>query len=217
MTTNKKTMAWLGLAALALGAVTAQADPNASNNTGAFTVRITPNVDLGVTVDTSGSAWAGSADLDVTTALGAESLLGTGVKLTVAGDFSNQEFRLSAAALDTWALDTDETPGADSMRLYGMIGADQGAAPATGLFSGAGNLITTSVTSAGQAPGDESGNANHVYEFLTGQSPQYANVDGMAVTTARRLWLRANTPTTTTSDAQQRFTVTVTAMSGAGN
>lgn len=216
MKTNK-TAAWLGLAALALalGTTAAKADPNASNDSGAFTVRITPNVDLGVTVDTTGSAWAGSANLNVTMALNAESILGTGVLLTVAGDFNNQELQLTGAALDTWTLDTDDAAGADSMRLYAMIGANQASAPATGLFA-AGNLVTTTPTRAGQAQADEAGNTNHKYEFSSAQAPEYADVDGMAVTTARRLWLRANTPTTTSSDAQQRFTVTVTAVTGTG-
>ena len=218
MKTNK-TKGWLGLAALvvALGVTAAKADPNSANNTGTFTVRITPNVDLGVTVDTTGSAWAGSANLDVTTALNSESILGTGVLLTVAGDFNNQELLLNAAALDTWTLDTDETPEADKIRLYALVGANQTSAPASSLFNGTANLLTTSGLPAGQAQADESGDSNHKFEFLTGQSPEYAQIDGMAVTTARRMWLRANTPSTTSTDAQARFTVTVTAMSGAGN
>ena len=219
MTTKTKTKAWLGLAALALalGVTAAKADPNSSNNTGTFTVRITPNVDLGVTVDTTGSAWVGSANLDVTTALNAESLLGTGVLLTVAGDFNNQEFALNATALDTWTLDTDETPELDKVRLYALIGANQSAAPASSLFNGTANLLGATPVNAGQAQANEGGDSTHIYEFLTAQSPEYAQIDGMAVTTARRMWLRANTPTTTSTDAQARFTVTVTAISGAGN
>ena len=213
-----KTTAWLGLAALALvlGVTAAKADPNNANNTGTFTVRITPNVDLGVTVDTSGSAWAGSANLDVAVALNAESILGTGVKLTIAGDFSNQELLLSATNLDTWTLDADETPGADSMRLYAMVGADQGTAPGSGLFAGAGNLLTGTPVRAGQAQANETGDSAHTYEFSTGAGAVYADIDGMAVAAARRLWLRANTPTTTTTDEQARFTVTVTAVTGRG-
>ena len=224
MTTNEKTAAWLGLAAraalaalaLALGVTAAKADPNNGNNTGTFTVRITPDVDLGVTVDTTGAAWAGSANLDVTMAVAAESILGTGVKLTVAGNFNNQELLLSATNLDTWTLDADETPGADSLRLYAMVGANQATAPGSALFNGATNLLGGTPARAGQAQADEGGDNTHKYEFATGAGAVYADVDGMAVSTARRLWLRANTPSTTSTDEQARFTVTVTAVTGRG-
>ncbi len=214
-----KSVKWLGLAALALalGVSAAKADPNNANNTGTFTVRITPDVDLGVTVNTSGAAWAGSANLDVTVALSAESILGTGVLLTVAGDFNNQELLLSATNLDTWTLDADETPGTDSMRLYAMVGANQATAPGSALFNGVTNLLSGTPARAGQAQADEGADATHKYEFATGAGAVYADVDGMAVATARRLWLRANTPSATSTDEQARFTVTVTAVSGRGN
>src|SRR5688500_4577177 len=97
----------LGLAFLgSLGAWAA--DPVASNNSGSFQVRITPNVDLGVLVDTAGAAWAGDTDLYTDLEPGQEKLLGTAVKLSVAGNFNKQEFEISAVKLDTWDLDTDE-------------------------------------------------------------------------------------------------------------
>ena len=202
---------------LALGASSAWAlDPVATNNSGTFTVRITPNVDLGVTVDTTGSAWAGGANLDTSMDLSAEKILGTGVKLTVAGNFQNQEFQLGGANAAVWTLDVDETLAQDQMQLHGMIGADQTAAPATALFNGALNLITTTAKRAGQVQADEAGNLNHEYEFSTAQAPEYADVDGMAVAAARRLWLRAKTPNTSSTDAQQAFVVTVTAVTGVG-
>lgn len=204
------------LLALLAAAAPARADLTPANDSGAFTVRLTPNVDLGVIVDTTGAAWAGSADLDAALAMNAESVLGTGVKLTLVGTFNLQELTLEAAALDTWTLDADETPTNDRLRLYGLVGANQASAPASSLFNGTANLVTALPLRAGQAQADEGGNTNHAYEFSSSEAPQYADVDDMAVGAERRLWLRVNTPPQTSSEAQQRFVLTVTAVSGAG-
>lgn len=204
------------LLALLAAAAPARADLSPANDSGVFTIRLTPNVDMGVIVDTSGAAWAGSANLDTVLAMNAESILGTGVKLTIVGDFNIQELTLSAAALDTWTIDSDETPTNDALRLYGLVGADQAAAPSSALFNGAANLVTTSAVRVGQAQANEGGDTGHAYEFSTGQTPQYADADNMPVGAARRLWLRANTPPQSSTDEQQRFVLTVTAVTGAG-
>ena len=208
------------LPALALSLLAAPApvlaDPNPGNDTGQFTLRLSPNVDMGVVIDTAGAAWAGAADLDAVLPLNSESVLGTGVKLTIVGTFNLQELTLSAAALDTWTLDADETPEPDKLRLYALIGADQASAPSGALFAGAANLVGAGALQAGQAQADEAGDSNHRYEFATAAAPQYADADDLPVGAVRRLWLRANTPTLTASDQQQRFTLTVTAVSGAG-
>ena len=201
-------------AVLGLGAASAWADTNPANDFGVFTVRIQPNVDLGVTVDTTGSAWEGSADLDITMDLGGQKRLDTGVKLTVAGNFSKQELQLTGAALNTWTLNAAETDVQDKIQLHALIGADQAAAPAYNLFDGVGNLVTTTPARAGQPQANEAGDTNHTYEFATGQAPEYSDVDDMAVGQMRRLWLRSIAPTTTTVDTQQAFTVTVTALTG---
>lgn len=206
----------LSVLALLTAPSAALADNNTANDTDTFIVRLSPSVDLGVIVDTAGAAWAGSSDLDAAMAMGAESVLGTGVKLTVTGNFNVQELVLEGAALDTWTLDADETPTNDQLRVYALIGADQAAAPASALFDGAQNLVTTTPTRAGQVQADEGGNLNHAREFSTGQAPQYADVDDMPVGAVRRLWLRANTPPQSSVDQQQRFVLTVTAVSGAG-
>ena len=187
-------------------------------DTGSFVIRIQPNVDVGVTVDTTGAAWAGDTDLNLNSGdLNTTYLLGTGVLLTVTGNFSNQELTLEAAKQNTWNLDTDEVASADDLRLYAMIGANQGTAPAAANITTAGNLLTTGAVFAGQASGAEDGSGGGTYEFTSATSPQYQDVDGLAVGTTRRLWLRADTPLTTTTDAQQAFTITVTAYSGTTN
>ncbi|MDO8756532.1 MAG: hypothetical protein Q7J64_00845, partial [Elusimicrobiota bacterium] len=148
--------------------------------------------------------------------LGTDTLLDSSIGIAMAGNFANQELTLTGVALNTWALDTDEVDAVDQMRLYAMFGNDSTpATPAIGDFAGAGNLITGSVVRAGQAQADEGGNLNHTYELSTGHA-EYADVDGMPSTATRRLWLRARTPNTTTTSGQAGFTVTVTAVTGAG-
>ena len=218
MNTRLKTMKTvMTAAALALMTATfAYADANPANDSGSFTVRITPNVDLGVVVDTTGANWVGTSTTleDLTSDLGTDTLLDLSIGIAMAGNFANQELTLTGVALNTWQLDTDEVDAADQMRLYAMFGNDSTpASPGVGDFAGAGNLITGSVTRAGQVQADEGGDTNHVYELPTGHA-EYGEVDGMPSTATRRLWLRARTPSTTSTSGQAGFTVTVTAVTG---
>lgn len=204
------------LSGLLLAALPARADSDPSNDSDNFTISLLPVVDVGVIIDTTGAAWAGDSDLDVDMEMAAEKLLTAGVKLTVVGNFNNQELQLAGAANNTWTLDTDESRPLDELSLAALIGADQGTAPASALFNGTQNLVTATPTRAGQTQANEAGDSGHVYEFSTSQSPQYADVDGMNVGAIRRLWLRAKTPTLTSSADEQQFTITVTAVSGTG-
>jgi len=173
-------------------------------------------VDVGVTVDTTGSAWSGDTDLYVDMDLASSKLLTTGVKLTIEGDFQDQELQLQGAANNTWQLDTDESRPIDELTLYAQIGSSPGSTP--GDITGATNIITTSAKRAGQpqvneVPADET---SHVFEFLSTDGPRYADVDHMAVNAVRRLWLKAMTPVLTSTSEEQQFTVTVTALTGPG-
>src|SRR3990167_793827 len=206
-------------AALALMTATAaKADSNPANDSGSFTVRITPNVDLGGTGDTAGSNWVGSSNLDVTQDLGTDKILGTPIGIAMAGNFANQELTLTGVALNTWVLDTDEVDAVDQMRLYALFGVSPvvSGSPSEATFNGVANLIKTSATRAGQAQADESGDTNHAYELTSAGGGEYADVDGMPSTATRKLWLRARTPNTTSTDGQAAFTVTVTAVTGVG-
>jgi hypothetical protein len=221
MNTKVKWTALALCAALLTFTGKAWADANPANDSGSFIIRIQPNVDLGVTVDTSDAGWTDGGNLDLTADLNSTSILNTGVLLTVAGDFSNQELTLQGAANNSWSLDADEAPAEDQLRLYAMIGLNQNTAPAAGSISaafGSLNLIGTSAVRAGQAQPDEAANddTGKVYEFANAAGTQFQDVDGMAVGTTRRLWLRADTPPMTTSADQQTFTITVTAVTGTG-
>ena len=222
-TKAKTVKAMMMTAALALLTSAAYADTNPANDSASFTVRITPNVDLGVTVDTTGSKWVGSSNLDVTQDLGTDKLLADGfpIGVAMAGNFNNQELTLTGAALNTWALDTNDADDVDKVRLFALFAKNASAtSPIVSDFNGAANLITTTPTRAGQPQADEAGDSNHVYELPIAHA-EYAgapngDVDGMSATATRKLWLRSSTPSTSSTDAQAAFTVTVTAVSGAG-
>jgi hypothetical protein len=204
------------IAAATMTATLAKADSNPANDSATFTVRITPNVDLGVTVDTTGAAWAGSSNLDVTAALATDTLLTVPVSIAMAGNFNNQELTLTGAALNTWLLDTDEIDVADQMGLYGMFGNNTSpTSPTTGEITGVTNLITPTPTRAGQIQANEGGDTGHVYELANAHS-EAQDVDGRSASDTFKLWLRARTPSTTTDGGQMAFTVTVTAVTGAG-
>src|SRR5437867_4369218 len=108
MGTKKFKAAALAAAVAMMSASAAHADTNPANDSGTFTVRITPNVDMGVTVDTTGSAWVGSANLDVVEDLGTDKILSAPISITMQGNFNKQELTLTGIALNTWVLDTDE-------------------------------------------------------------------------------------------------------------
>ena len=210
------TTAMLTTALALMAATAAYADSNPANDSGSFTVRITPNVDLGVTVDTTGAAWAGSANLDVSQDLGTDKLLDVPVSIAMAGNFNNQELQLTGAALNTWTLDTDEVDNVDQLRLYAMFGNNTTpTTPAVGEITGAGNLITTVAKRAGQVQADEATDNNHVYELPQAHS-EYQDVDGRSASDTFKLWLRSHTPSTSSTDEQAAFTVTVTAVTGVG-
>ncbi|MCM2305357.1 MAG: hypothetical protein NDJ72_11680 [Elusimicrobia bacterium] len=222
MNTKMRTLkAALLSAALALLAPTAaHADANPGNDSGSFTIRITPNVDLGVVVDTTGANWAGtSANLeDLTSNLGTDTRLDAPISIAMAGNLNNQELTLTGVALNTWQLDTDEVDVQDQLRLYALFGVAPvvSGSPSVASFDGTANLITTSAKRAGQVQADEGGDTNHTFELPSGGGGEYADVDGMLSTATRKLWLRARTPTYSSTDGQAAFTGTVTAVTGIG-
>jgi len=215
MTSAKKT-GWtflsgaLTLACFAGNAMAADAD------SGQFIIRILPQIDVGVTVNTTGAAWVDGGDLDLNNAaMDTQYVMYTGVTITMAGDFNNQELTLEATTSDSWTLDTDETATANQLRLYAMAGEYQTTAPAQASFDGTQNLLTGSAVRVGQTQPNESGDTGHVYELAYADTG-YEDMDGMVVGTQRTLWLRAGTPASTVSDEAQAWTITVTAVTGTG-
>jgi hypothetical protein len=220
------TAAVVAVGLLSLGAAGAWADSNNLNNSGTFVIRIQPNVDVGVQVETTGtgwtSAWPGLQSLNVSMDLGAEQVLATGVKLTILGNVNNQEVELKGDdSAATWKLvGSDATSLEDKLRLAALIGKDQDVPPDTTLFDNSADdqLITTAGVPAGQATdkegeGDENNGTKH-YEMLTTAGDKYEDVDTMHVGYTRRLWLRVKTPPSSSVSDQQAITVIVTALNG---
>lgn len=197
--------------------ISAGADSNPGNDSDQLVIRILPSIDLGVTVDTTGSAWVDGGNLDISgAAMNSSHVMFTGVRVQVTGSFNKQELTIEGVGLDTWSLDTDESAEDDKLRLYGMFGEYQLTAPASSDFNGANNLITNSAQNVGQTNPNEVGDTNHNFELDLADTG-YQDMDDMKVGTQRTLWLRADMPTQTSSDQTQRFTITVTAVSGGPN
>ncbi len=224
MTKTKKTGWTLAAALIALGCLggPARADSDPGNNSGSFIIRITPNIDLGVLVNTDGAALIGSSDLSIVADLGSIKRLGTPVELLTLGNFDNQELTLEVLQQDTWTVDASAgSSEIDALQLFALIGQEQTTTLATEVDFETGvadHLIITTPLNVGQADGDESTDGlNHRFEFdAVSGGVKYEDMDAMIANTPRQLWLSAVIPTNTTVAAEQKFLITVTALSGVG-
>ena len=198
-----------------LGATAAMA---AAPDSDSLTVRITPNVDLGVDIDT-GTARFNHADapgdLDIPLDTNATSYLISPASVTITGNFGSQEVEVvGQVSAGGWSLDTDEAIGADSLQVYALFAVSKDTSPFESDFAGANNLVTTSPQMAGQPTGDEATpETNTRYEKAVGMD-QGANMDNLPVSTLRQLWLRLDTPSSTSIDSAMDMTVTLTAKNG---
>ena len=108
-TRNKTTWAVLAALALMLGmSSNAAADPVGSNDTGTFIIRITPNVDLGVLVDTLGAGWKDGGNLRIVVCHAVSLLLIAviaGMGMADGGDFAGTKALLAyAPAQAVWLV-----------------------------------------------------------------------------------------------------------------
>ncbi|PCI37694.1 MAG: hypothetical protein COB53_05790 [Elusimicrobia bacterium] len=198
----------------------AKADINPANDSASFVIRVLPQIDLGVVVDTSGAAWIGSSDLSMTPNLGSQQRLGTPVTLTIVGNLNNQELTLSALALDTWTVDTDASATEqNALQIYALVGRDQTGVLATDADYDTGtsaHLITTSDLPVGQPIIDEgAATGNNFFEFIPADGAKYDDVDNMKVGTVRKLWMSTMIPSDVTVEGEQKFQITVQAVFGA--
>ncbi len=209
----------LGLV-LGMAAGRAWADPNTSNDKDSLTITIQPNVDLGVDVDTTTTKFvAAGGNLTGTMALGATDYLVSPASVTILGNFSNQEVQLQAAGLNTWAVDEDETAGADSVQVYALFAVNKTSRPVEGEFgSDSGrHQVKAGVQTAGEPVGAATENNDRTdnrYEINNADMTSGTEMDGIAVGVLKQLWLRLDAPPTTTSDEDQRIVVTLTAVNG---
>ena len=228
MKTNKKAMTW-ALAALALlltGVGAWAADPNAENTDAVLTVRITPNADYGVTIDTANVFDTGSV-LD----LGALNLYSSTYTLkpatvTITGTVSKntgsglggQELDVAASILTAngWVFDqsptTDQTSGeVDALAMFLLMSPTTlSEAPSGASFTDAGAAAQVTAAAAGSQTsltyrGGGLGGAGTKFEFGG------TDLDQMSVGDKRHLWMYFRLPSETSTGNAQDIAVTLTA------
>ena len=225
MTTKRMMTGLLALLVTAMTGVSAlAADPNAANTEDGLTVRITPNADYGVTIDTANVGVAGDV-ID----LGAMDLYTStfNVKpatVTVTGTVSKrganggQELDVTAAVLTAngWIFDptptTDATSGAvDELAMFLLMSdTTLSASPGGASFTDAG--VAAQVTSG--AVGTQT---SHTYRAggLGGAGSKFefggVDLDQMSVGNKRHLWMYFRLPSETSTGSAQDIAVTLTA------
>ena len=209
----------LAMGSLALWGVQAQAaDPDLDS----LTITITPTTDLGVDVDTTTTRLNDTdtpGTMSLSMQLGATAYFVSPATVTILGTFNNQEVQLKAACLDSWAIDADETAGADQVQVYALFSVDKTSRPVELEFEQGGDarhLVTGTNKEAGETAGSENDDlTGNQYEIAAANTMAGGtNMDNLAVGTQKQLWIRVDTPPTSTSEDQQRVQVTLTAVSG---
>ncbi|HAH07719.1 MAG TPA: hypothetical protein DCM05_14560 [Elusimicrobia bacterium] len=220
MKTKVKAMGLLlAMGIAALGVMQAQAaDPDLDS----LTITIQPATDLGVDVDTTTARLSDTdtpGTMSLTMQLGATAYLVSPASVTILGTFNNQEVQLKAACLDSWAIDADETAEADKVQVYALFSVDKASRPVELEFAQGGDarhLVTGTNKEAGETAGSENDDlAGNQFEIAAANTMAGGtNMDNLAVGTQKQLWIRVDTPPTSTSEDQQRVQVTLTAVSG---
>jgi hypothetical protein len=139
--------------------------------------------------------------------------------VTILGNYNNQEVQLSAACLDSWAIDTDEIAKADKVQLYALFSVNKASRPVE-LEFGQGadrrHLVTSAVKVAGEAQGSEvDANTGNQFEIAAANAMTGGtSMDNLPVGAQKQLWMRVDAPPTSNSEDQQRLMVTLTAVNG---
>ena len=223
MNATKKTLgAVLALTVLVLGATGAWAiDPDSTNNLAKIKVRITPNADYGVQIDTTNVQGTDSGIID----LGALSLAASTwtvrpATVTILGTVSarggngGQELDMVVDLAGTaWLI--DPTPATDG------IGATTDELSGFVLFSGTGLSVAPSGTDFGNATANAGITADAESYHVGGNSgagTRFENqtgggvdMDQLSATNARHMWMYFRLPPTTSTGAAQELTLTLTA------
>ena len=215
--TTKMTWALAALTALCLGTGSAWAsDPDATNDTDQIRIRITPNADYGVEIDTGNLPMAGGfIDLGslslyqstYTLKPGTVTILGTVSKSASNPTTTGQELDVTAAITGGWTFDatptTDATSGSlDELAMFLLFSnTSLSAAPSSADFAaGTAGVTVTSAVRAGASSG-------------TGTKYAYGAtaMDNLSTGNQRHMWTYFRLPDTTSSAGSQDVTVTLTA------
>ena len=218
---NKQWMAVMaaGVLALTLGAGRAYADAVPTNNSDSLSIQITPSVDFGVDLTTSGAVMESGTGLSVTAGLNTSQFLSDAATMALLGDFNNQEVSVSAVGLDTWTVDTDETGSADQVIVYALFSTTSKSARPTStefLEGTALHQVTGTAKFAGEPSGAENnGGGDNSFEHYAMSAS--ADMDNLVLSAERSLWLQLDMPTSTTVTADQRIQITLSADTGVDN
>ena len=206
-------LTFLIIASLLLPLVWARADSNPSNDSAALSIRITPNFERGVTIETgSVNMDLGYMDMDASTQTVSPATV------TITGNILNTELNLAASITGGWVFDpnqTYESTGTNQLNAWvsftssnvAAIPSQDGEFFRVGASSGAKIVSDTNVFGP-VAVGIAGGSGIGRFEGNAGGS---ADMDSMNPTSQRHLWLRFKTPATTSviADQQVQFQLSV--------
>jgi hypothetical protein len=224
--TNKRNMTWAlaALLVLATGVSAWAADPNAANTEDGLTIRITPNADYGVTIDTAnvgvdgGVIDLGAMDLYTSTWTVRPATVTITGTVSKRGAQGGQELDVTARILTAngWIFDstptTDALGGAvDELAMFLLMsGTDISVAPSGINFAQMGDAAE--VTDAGAA-----GTTSLTYRAGgaggTGTKFEFGgtDLDQMSVNDKKHLWMYFRLPSETSTGNAQDIAVTLTA------
>ncbi len=214
---KKYVAALLGLALMVTGVRTAKATANSDNNADSLTITILPNIDRGVSIDTTAAYMdLGTMDLKLTTRTvhpATVTILGT--LASDGSQTSGQELDLSLTFTGGWSLDTAptiDTTGVggevDALAVYALF-SDTGLStvPTAAEFVSDNGAFTTMSARAGGGSGD----GTQFEKTGLGVLP----VDGMDHKNPQEkahLWMLLRMPSATTSGGSKTVTLTATAV-----
>ncbi len=218
MNTTTKKAGWAaGLLAAALAMTPAgawAADADNSNNSDQIVIRITPNADYGVEIDTT------NVTLDLgTLSLGTTAFLVKPATVTIVGTVSRrgvsntgQELDVTAGLTGGWLLDAAPTTGSqagnlDELAMYLLFSATSLSEAPSGVDFASGNADITVTQSAIRAGG--TAGVGTRFEKATGFGT--TDMDNLSVSNKKHMWAWFRLPSETSVGGAQDVTVTLTA------
>ena len=223
MKTNWKS--W-GLSALVMalagtGAWAVGSDPDASNNSDMIRVRITPNADYGVQIDTANLLGGGTGVIDMgALSLGVSTwtvrpatvtILGT-VSKNIGSGLGGQELDMAVDMTGAWVLDATPTTDAagtiDELSVFVMFSAITMSEAPTGTDFGNATALH-GVTS--EASWHVGGNSGAGKRFEKQGAAHATDMDQMSANDVKHMWMYFRLPPTTSTGADQELTLTLTA------
>ncbi|OGR82183.1 MAG: hypothetical protein A2901_04320 [Elusimicrobia bacterium RIFCSPLOWO2_01_FULL_54_10] len=189
----------------------AWADSDPSNDSAAVTIRITPNFERGVQIET------GSVHMDLGLVnMGASTQTVSPATVTILGNILNTELNLAASITGGWVFDpnqTFESTGTNQLNVWASFTSiSTASAPAQGneyfrVGTSSGAKIISNTNLFGPAAVGFAGSAGiGRFENNAGNNgPSPADMDGMNPNAQRHLWLYFRLPDTTSVSAEQEI------------